>query len=121
MKTFENVENISYIEIAKKCIKYHKYDLADKFLKNEKSILVKIPQYLQLGKWNKALELAIKSCELKVIKVVIDKIYKVEEPDVFNSILGNFPQVHSVVINYYKSIGKYDELNNYLNKIEKNI
>ena len=116
MKTFENVENISYIEIAKKCIKYHKYDLADKFLKNEKSILVKIPQYLQLGKWNKALELAIKSCELKVIKVVIDKIYKVEEPDVFNSILGNFPQVHSVVINYYKSIGKYDELNNYLNK-----
>ena len=116
MKTFENVENISYIEIAKKCIKYHKYDLADKFLNNEKSILVKIPQYLQLGKWNKALELAIKSCELKVIKVVIDKIYKVEEPNVFNSIVGNFPQVHSVVINYYKSIGKYDELNNYLNK-----
>ena len=116
MKTFENVENISYIEIAKKCIKYHKYDLADKFLNNEKSILVKIPQYLQLGKWNKALELAIKSCELKVIKVVIDKIYKVEEPDIFNSIVGNFPQIHSVVINYYKSIGQYKELNNYLNK-----
>ena len=116
MKTFQSVENISYIEIAKKCIKYHKYDLAEKFLKNEKSILVKIPQYLQLGKWNKALELAIKSCELKVIKVVIDKIYKVEEPDIFNSIVGNFPQIHSVVINYYKSIGQYKELNNYLNK-----
>ena len=116
MKTFQDVENISYIEIAKKCIKYNRKDLAEKFLRNEKSILVKIPQYLQLGKWNKALELAIKSCELKVIKVVIDKIYKVEEPDVFNSIVGNFPQVHSAVINYYKSIGKYNELNNYLNK-----
>ena len=116
MKTFQNVENISYIEIAKKCIKHHKYDLAEKFLKNEKSILVKIPQYLQLGKWNKALELAVKSCDLNVIKVVIDKIYKVEEPDIFNSILANFPQVHSAVINYYKNIGRHDELNKYLNK-----
>ena len=116
MTSFKNVENISYIEIAEKCIKYHRYDLAEKFLKNEKSILVKIPQYLQLGKWNNALELAIKSSDLNVIKVVIDKIYKVEESEVFKSIVGKFPEVHSAVINYYKGIGEYKELNDYLNK-----
>ena len=115
MLTFQNAENISYIEIAKKCIKYHKYDLAEKFLKNEKSVLVKIPQYLKLGKWNKALELSLKSCDLNVIKVVIDKIYKVESPTSFNNIMGKYPQAHSAVINYYKSITKYEELNNYLN------
>lgn len=116
MKTFNNVENISYIEIAKKCIKYHKYELAEKFLKNEKSVLVKIPQYLKLGKWNKALELSLKSYDLNVIKVVIDKIYKVEQPDSFNNILANFPQAHSAVINYYKSIEKPKELDTYLTR-----
>lgn len=118
IEAFKNVENISYIEIAKKCIKYKKYELAEKFLKNEKSVLVKIPQYLQLGKWNKALELSLKSCDLNVIKVVIDKIYKVEEPAVFNEIMANFPQAHSAVINYYKSIGKFEELNKYLDRLK---
>ena len=116
MNTFKNIENISFIEIAKKCIKYHKYDLAEKFLNNEKSILVKIPQYLELGKWNKALELSLKSCDLNVIRVVIDKIYKVEEPISFNNILSHFPQAHSAAINYYKSIGRPEELNKYLTR-----
>jgi DNA integrity scanning protein DisA with diadenylate cyclase activity len=115
MKSFENVDNISFIEIAKKCIKYKKYDLAERFLKNEKSILVKIPQYLELGDWEKALELSLKSCDLNVIRVVIDKIYKVLEQRDFNEIFAKFPQAHSAVINYYKSIGKYDELEKYLN------
>ena len=114
--TLKNIENIPYIEIAKKCIKYHKYDLAEKFLKDEKSGLVKIPQYLQLGKWDKALELSLKSYDLNVIKVVLDKIYKVEEPDNFNRILSNFPQAHTAVINYFKSIGRPKELDRYLNR-----
>jgi hypothetical protein len=90
--------------------------LAEKFLNNEKSILVKIPQYLELGKWNKALELSLKSCDLNVIRVVIDKIYKVEEPISFNNILSHFPQAHSAAINYYKSIGRPEELNKYLTR-----
>jgi len=116
MKILQNIENISYLEIAKKCIKYNKYELAEKFLNNEKSVLVKIPQYLQLGKWDKALELSLKSYDLNVIKVVLDKIYKVEEPDNFNRILSNFPQAHTAVINYFKSIGRPKELDRYLNR-----
>ena len=119
MTTFNNISNISYIEIAKKCIKYGKYNLAEKFLLKEKSALVKIPQYLQLKNWDKALELSLKSYNLSAIKVVIDKIYKVEQPDEFHRIVSKFPQAHSAVIHYYKSIGnpkEYKELNNYLIK-----
>ena len=116
MKILQNIENISYLEIAKKCIKYNKYELAEKFLNNEKSVLVKIPQYLQLKKWDKALELSLKSYDLNVIRVVLDKIYKVEEPDSFNSIVTKFPQAHNAVIDYFKSIKKPKELNRYLNK-----
>ena len=116
MDILKNVENISYIEIAKKCIKYKKDYLAEKFLNKEKSDLVKIPQYLQLKKWDKALELSLKSYDINVIKVVIDKIYKVEELNNFTKILSNFPQAHTAVIDYFKSIGKPDDLDKCLQR-----
>ena len=116
MDILKNVENISYIEIAKKCIKYNKNKLAEKFLNKEKSDLVKIPQYLQLKNWDKALELSLKSYDINVIKVVIDKIYKVEELNNFTKILSNFPQAHTAVIDYFKSIGKPDDLDKCLQR-----
>jgi len=116
MEILKNVENISYIEIAKKCIKYKKDYLAEKFLNMEKSDLVKIPQYLQLKKWDKALELSLKSYDINVIKVVIDKIYKVEDLNSFTKILSNFPQAHTAVIDYFKGIGKPEELDKCLQK-----
>jgi len=116
MEILKNVENISYIELAKKCIKYKKDYLAEKFLNMEKSDLVKIPQYLQLKKWDKALELSLKSYDINVIKVVIDKIYKVEDLNSFTKILSNFPQAHTAVIDYFKSIGKPEELDKCLQK-----
>jgi hypothetical protein len=116
MDILKNVENISYIEIAKKCIKYNKNKLAERFLNKEKSDLVKIPQYLQLKNWDKALELSLKSYDINVIKVVIDKIYKVEELNNFTKILSNFPQAHTAVIDYFKSIGKPDDLDKCLQR-----
>ena len=71
--------NIFYINLTKKCIKHKKFRLAEKFLEQEKSIVVKVPQYLQLKNWNKALDLAIESNDRTVIKVVINKIFKVEQ------------------------------------------
>jgi hypothetical protein len=85
----------------------------------EKSDLVKIPQYLQLKKWDKALELSLKSYDINVIKVVIDKIYKVEDLSSFTKILSNFPQAHTAVIDYFKSIQKPDDLEQCL-KRQKN-
>ena len=95
-------QNVSYITLAKKCIKHGKNLLAEKFLEQEKSIVVKVPQYLQLRNWKKALELAIESNDRTVIKVVIDKIYKVENEKEFIKTVGGNPKVHKAVIEYLR-------------------
>ena len=95
-------QNISYITLAKKCIKHKKFKLAEKFLEQEKSIVVKVPQYLQLKNWDKALDLAIESNDRTVIKVVIDKIYKVEEKGKFIRIVGKKQKAHRAVIEYLR-------------------
>ncbi len=51
--------NISYFKLAKKTFKYEKYEISLKILDKEKSILIKIPLYIKLKKWDKALELAL--------------------------------------------------------------
>lgn len=107
-------QNISYIYFAEKCIKYGKYRLAEKFLEQEKSIVVKVPQYLKLKKWNKALELAIASNDRTVIKVVIDKIFKVEEPDFFVKIVGEHNRAHKAIIEYLKTHDQDKPLRLYL-------
>ena len=106
--------NISFITLAKKCIKHRKYKLAEKFLEQEKSIVVKVPQYLQLKNWNKALDLAIESNDRTVIKVVIDKIFKVEQKNHFIKIVGSKPKAHRAVIEYLKMHELTEELKNYL-------
>ena len=106
--------NISYITLAKKCIKHKKYKLAEKFLEQEKSIVVKVPQYLQLKNWNKALDLAIESNDRTVVKVVIDKIFKVEQKREFIKIVGSKPKAHRAIIEYLKMHELPEELNNYL-------
>ena len=95
-------QNVSYITLAKKCIKHGKNLLAEKFLEQEKSIVVKVPQYLQLRNWKKALELAIESNDRTVIKVVIDKIFKVEKEKEFIKTVGGNPKVHKAVIEYLR-------------------
>ena len=107
--------NISYITLAKKCIKHNKNNLAEKFLEQEKSIVVKVPQYLQLKNWSKALNLAIESNDRTVIKVVIDKIFKVEkEIKDFIKIVGENKKAHKAVIEYLRMHDQDDKLRLYL-------
>ena len=113
-KKLEECPNISYITLAKKCIKNKKFRLAEKFLEQEKSIIVKVPQYLELKNWDKALDLAIESNDRTVIKVVIDKIFKVEQKQKFIDIVGNKPKAHKAVIEYLRMHEHSAELDNYL-------
>ena len=106
--------NISYITLAKKCIKHSKFKLAEKFLEQEKSIVVKVPQYLQLKNWSKALDLAIESNDRTVIKVVIDKIFKVEKEKKFIKIVGENKKAHKAVIEYLRMHDQDDKLRLYL-------
>ena len=106
--------NVSYITLAKKCIKHNKLRLAEKFLEQEKSIVVKVPQYLQLKNWSKALDLAIESNDRTVIKVVIDKIFKVEKEKKFIEIVGEKPKAHKAVIEYLRMHDEDGKLRKYL-------
>ena len=69
----KDIPNISYLTIAKKAFKYDKNEIGMKFLEHEKSILTKIPQYIEHCKWEKALSLAYETCDKNVLNTVLDK------------------------------------------------
>ena len=115
-KKLKECQNVSYITIAKKCIKHNKFRLAEKFLEQEKSIVVKVPQYLQLKNWKKALDLAIESNDRTVIKVVIDKIFKVEKTAKFIEIVQQNKKAHKAVIEYLRMHDQEVPLKQYLRK-----
>ena len=127
MVMLKKLENISYIDIAKKCFKYNKSKLGEKFMDMEKSSLIKIPQYLELKKWKESINLAKESNNINAINVVLDNIYKVEasiaslrDDDVnekFVLTLVPHPTIKIPVINYLKNNKKLKTLERYLAEI----
>ena len=103
----KDIPNISYITIAKKAFKYDKNEIGMKFLEHEKSILIKIPQYIEHCKWDKALFLAFETCDKNVLNTVFDKMLIIEGIDEFTSIISKHPKIHQPAIEFIK---------NYINK-----
>ena len=98
----KHVDNISYIKLAKKAFKYKKENMGMKFLENEKSILTKIPQYLELKKWERALDLALQTQDSNVLLTVFDKILNVEPIEDFSALVQKYKQTEPLVIGYLK-------------------
>ena len=111
----KDIPNISYITIAKKSFKYDKNEIGMKFLEHEKSILTKIPQYIEHCKWDKALTLAHETCDKNVLITVLDKMVKVEDIKDFISIINRHPKIQQTAIDFLKSynsiIPKGDDTN----------
>ena len=116
---FQGVQNISYIKIAKKAFKYEKYEIGLKFLDNEKSILIKIPQYIKLKKWDKALELALETFDNNILNAVLDKILKNESVTFFISIVSKYSKAKSAVIEFLSKKAP-DQLEYYLKELKNN-
>lgn len=89
-KKLSEISGISYIKLAKKAFKFRKEEIGIKFLENEKSILTKIPQYIELKRWDKALELSFETYDSNVIYTVVDKIMTEESVDTFKSIVSKY-------------------------------
>ena len=70
----KNIKKISYIKLAKKAFNYKHNELGLKFLELEKSILVKIPQYLAHNKWDKALELSYETYDSDIMATALNEI-----------------------------------------------
>jgi hypothetical protein len=116
---FQGVQNISYIKIAKKAFKYEKYEIGLKFLDNEKSILIKIPQYIKLKKWDKALELALETFDNNILNAVLDKILKNESVNAFISIVSKYSKAKSAVVEFLTKKAP-DQLEYYLKELKNN-
>ena len=110
----KDIPNISYITIAKKAFKYDKNEIGMKFLEHEKSILIKIPQYIEHCKWDKALFLAFETCDKNVLNTVFDKMLIVEGIDEFTTIIRKHPKIHQPAIEFIKNY-----INNNKTEIEK--
>lgn len=118
MSNIRDIPNISYIKLAKKAFKYGKNEIGIKFLEKEKSILTKIPQYIELKKWDNALELAFDTFDNNVLYTVLDKIFKVESISDFKNIVNKYEKANTIVIEYLKKNAP-KELDNYLEKKNK--
>ena len=102
----KDIPNISYLTIAKKAFKYDKNEIGMKFLEHEKSILTKIPQYIEHCKWEKALSLAYETCDKNVLNTVLDKMIKVEKIEDFTSIINKLPKIQQTAIDFLKNYSK---------------
>jgi hypothetical protein len=110
-------QGVSYIKLSKKAFKYYKHEIGIKFLENEKSILTKIPQYLELRKWDKALELAIETHDSNVIYTVVDNIMTQEPMESFHSIVSKYRKAEPVIVEYLK-VNHEGVLEDYLKTIK---
>ncbi len=111
------VPKISFIKLAKKAFKYHKKTLGMRFLENEKSDLSKIPQYIELMQWKKALEISENLFDANIINTVLHKIYKKEGIDNFITIVSYHPKIKTSVIQFLKN-NEDDKIEKYLTKMK---
>ena len=116
IEKLKNVKNLSFIKLAKKAFKYHKNYIGMKFLEKEKSVLSKIPQYIELKNWDKALELTQNINDFNVINTVIYKIFKTEKINVFISIVQRHPETKPIVIQFLERNAP-NKIETYLNSI----
>lgn len=114
-RKLSEVTGISYIKLAKESLKNKKEELGLKFLDKEKSVLAKIPQYVELKKWEQAISLSYDTKDYNMMFAVLDKIFKVENIDSFLDIVSKHKKSFSTTIDYLRNYHS-EFLENFLNK-----
>ena len=109
-----DIKNISYIKLAKTAFKCKQNELGMKFLEKEKSILAKIPQYINHKKYNKALELASETYDSEIISRTLNEILDFNEiDDIFIEKIRNVKNIEFNIIDYLKKNKKEEYIENY--------
>ena len=109
----KKVENFSFITLAKKAFKYNKDVMGMKFLENEKSILTKLPKYIDKGDWDKVLELSENIIDTKILMSILEKMLKRTSIKDFVSIAGKHPKLRTYVVEFMNKNLK-DQLDEYM-------
>ena len=80
----EKIPDISYVNLAKKAIKFRNEKLSMKLLEQEKSALTKIPQLLELNKLTHSLDICFKTYDFNIISIVLEKLSNNKLEEFFN-------------------------------------
>ena len=111
------VNNFSFINLAKKAFKYNKNIIGMKLLDNEKSILAKLPKYLDAEEWDKVFELTEKIYDSYLKKSIIEKLFeKIVKKDSmtdFSITAAKYPNCKNHIIQLLKKHDRHD-LDNYM-------
>ena len=114
----EKIPDVSYVNLAKKAIKFRNEKLSMKLLEQEKSALTKIPQLLELNKLTNSLDICFKTYDFNVLSIVIQKLSSnISFDDIILEYLKNpefqihFPQI----LLFYKRYKK-DDLSKFLSE-----
>jgi len=67
------MEDISYVNLAKKAIKFGSEKLGMKLLEQEKSALTKIPQLIELNKTINSLNICFETYDYNILSIVLLK------------------------------------------------
>ena len=84
----ESLQDISYVKLSKKAHKLGNEKLAMKLLDQEKSVLTKIPQLIELNKINLSLNICFETYDINILSIVLNKISK-NDDDILLKILCN--------------------------------
>ena len=103
----KDIPNFSFVKLAKKAFKYHKNKLGMKFLEKEKSILYKVPQYIELKEWDKALECIEGLYDSNAINIILHKIYISEGKETFIERVSQHDLLESEIIDFLSKRDKY--------------
>ena len=74
LKDIEQLQDISYVKLAKKAIKFGNEKLAMKLLDQEKSALTKIPQLIELNKLPNSLNICFETFNFNILSIVLNKL-----------------------------------------------
>ena len=114
----EKIPDFSFINICKKAFKYHKDTIAFKFLEKEKSLLAKLPNYIDKKQWYQVFELCQNIIDTNILKSIFESIFKDEnEISHIIKISGKFPKLKSFLIDFIK-IKKPESLDDYINNFK---
>ena len=119
----KDIPNFSFVKLAKKAFKYRKNKLGMKFLEKEKSILYKVPQYIELKEWDKALECIEGLYDRTAINIILHKMYVNEGKEIFIEKVSQHYLLESAIIDFLNENDK-DTLERYMktkNKPEEKI
>jgi hypothetical protein len=98
----KTVKNISFINLAKKAFKYHKDIIGMKFLDNEKSLLTKLPKYIDKEEWDKVLELIENIYDYNILMSILEKIFKKTKLSDFIEIVIRHPKLKIYIVDFLR-------------------